>query len=984
MRYCPRCGTVTENETCPKDGTPTMRKVQGARGRLAAGDVIGGRYKIVGELGRGGFGAVFDSVHTTTGHPVAVKILTPAGAEDGQELVRRFFQEASTTSRLSHPNTVRVFDFGQTEEGDLFLAMERLSGESLQTLLMRLAREGLHMMEAQAVEVGASVLRSLGEAHANGLVHRDMKPANIFMHQVSGGEQIVKVLDFGIVKDTDTRMTQAGKALGTPTHMSPEQAMDKPVDARADLYALGVVLYECLTGTLPFLGENPLAIVMQHVTEPVPPLLQRVPAGTVRPALAAVVERALAKRPEDRFQNAVEMRNALQAAMGQMPQTGVYRVPSSLQAGGLQAAAVPVVAPPALHMDEVPAPTPQFNPIAALNPLAPVAHAASTGTPRRPLVPLHTPGQGAQPRSVSGGAVPVPASPLPRSRPVSSGIDPAMSVRNAASGTHSAPRPAPIVPRPAPVAVRAESTPWPVVAPRHADSAHIPRMVVRADDESTKVAPADSAWAPKSRLAPPPQQQTDKAPPQPSKPTVPPSQRTDAVVPTRRDARADPDEPTAYERQAVPDDGAFVIGGGGIGDGPAVARRAPVAGATPARVSLQPAPSLQDRLAAAESAPVRRREERPTDPPRGQHPSTDLAAHDPEPVPWQPPDLQGHAGLSMADGIPGFFGQAAFAPTPLAVTGLDPLAERMMQSLANMGRPVRQAQRPSVSALWLAEDARKVVYADQGGGLHLVDLGQLGDQPVNVLDLGDAIEVGAHDALVAAIAGSPDGRFVASGSVDGVVRAWDPGLGSQVGELALDSGVTSLAVATDGKLLVVGCSDGSVLLVEVPGLVVRRTLRGHRDAVTAVALAGSRRLVVTAAEDGVVRTWDPVGGGARITVRGHDGAVGAVVVTPAGQLVVSGGWDGKLMAWDGRSGERRLDVAAHEDVVAGIALDKNAAAVATAADDRAARVWSLQDGRLMAERRDFRAGVKLVRFTDDHRNEVLCGSWDGTFRKLKY
>jgi WD40 repeat protein len=119
-------------------------------------------------------------------------------------------------------------------------------------------------------------------------------------------------------------------------------------------------------------------------------------------------------------------------------------------------------------------------------------------------------------------------------------------------------------------------------------------------------------------------------------------------------------------------------------------------------------------------------------------------------------------------------------------------------------------------------------------------------------------------------------------------------------------------------------------------------------------------------------------------VRGHDGAVGAVVVTPAGQLVVSGGWDGKLMAWDGRSGERRLDVAAHEDVVAGIALDKNAAAVATAADDRAARVWSLQDGRLMAERRDFRAGVKLVRFTDDHRNEVLCGSWDGTFRKLKY
>lgn len=183
------------------------------------------------------------------------------------------------------------------------------------------------MSEEQVVDTGIAVLRSLGEAHAHGLVHRDMKPANIFLHQMAGGDSIVKVLDFGIVKDTDSGMTQAGQALGTPTHMSPEQAMGKKVDGRADLYALGVVLYECLTGTLPFFGDNPLAIVMQHVTEPVPPIALRAP-GLVRPALAAVVERSLAKEPDDRWQNAVDMRLALQQATGVPSESGMFRMPS--------------------------------------------------------------------------------------------------------------------------------------------------------------------------------------------------------------------------------------------------------------------------------------------------------------------------------------------------------------------------------------------------------------------------------------------------------------------------------------------------------------------------------------------------------------------------------------------------------------------------------------------------------------------------------
>lgn len=129
MRYCPRCGSTSDAAVCPADGTPTVRQVAHGRRRLETGDVIGGRYRVLSELGRGGFGVVFDTVHVTTGHAVAVKVLTPVGGGEGQEMSRRFFQEASTTSRLSHPNTVRVYDFGQTDNGDLYLAMERLTAK---------------------------------------------------------------------------------------------------------------------------------------------------------------------------------------------------------------------------------------------------------------------------------------------------------------------------------------------------------------------------------------------------------------------------------------------------------------------------------------------------------------------------------------------------------------------------------------------------------------------------------------------------------------------------------------------------------------------------------------------------------------------------------------------------------------------------------------------------------------------------------------
>ncbi len=792
LRYCPRCGTHTDAATCESDGTPTVRHGGSGRGQLGAGDVVGGRYRLCGELGRGGFGVVFDAVHTTTGHPVAVKILTPTMGDDGQEMARRFFHEAATTSRLSHPNTVRVYDFGQTDSGDLFLAMERLSGETLLSRLNGLAASEQIMSEQETVETGVAILRSLGEAHALGLVHRDMKPANVFLHQMPGGDSILKVLDFGIVKDSLTSMTQAGKALGTPTHMSPEQAMGKAVDGRADIYALGVVLYECLTGSLPFWGDSPLTVVMKHVTEPVPPIASRVP-GRVRRTLASVVEKAMAKKPHDRWQTALEMRNALQAALNE---PALPPLPPSVRVVG----AVPVE-----DREERLEPTPIIAPVAPLR---------------------HFPG-------LDG--------------PVA-------------------------LPDPAAVPHRVPAADWPPAPEPLPFSADTPL----ADSESF------SAWQVWS--------EEDAAPA--------PHMTSGSVH------EMTPAPPFAIHRPLVP--------------------------------------------------------QQPEQGPR-----------------WEPPAPRV---------IPPSSG--AFEPRPVVVGKPDAMSEHLLQTLQQMTRamPVRPQQATAVSqatAMWLAEDGRRALYGDQNGAVRMVDLAGLGEQPVSLPDMPHQTEVGHHATLIVAVAGSPDGRLAASASVDGVVRVWDPAGGQMLAEAPLQSPVTCMAAASDGKLLVVGCEDGSAWLLEFPQLTVRRTLHGHRDPLTAVAAAGSRRLVATASEQGTIRTWDPVGGGARLTFRGHEGAVGAVAVAHNGQWLASGGWDGQLLLWSARTGELVRKIPAHADVIAGLCIDRDGKVAVTASDDRKARVWNLETGELLAERQDFRAGARFARLLADG-STAVAGSWDGTFRRLSW
>jgi serine/threonine-protein kinase len=239
---------------------------------------------------------------------VAVKILHPSvGAR--ADLVMRFRREAETIAALDHPNIVRIFDF-QTPEGEpAFLVMERLHGEPLGDTIVK---EGQFTAE-RAAFVASQVLSALSAAHAANVVHRDLKPDNVFLINMSGLRDIVKLLDFGVAKlmnaPTDDKLTQTGSVLGTPAYMSPEQARGAGVDHRSDLYAVGCLMYEVLTGGAPFVAENYNALLFE-IQKGVPTPLE-VLRPDLDPALVSVITRAMAKNPSERFQTADAMENAL-------------------------------------------------------------------------------------------------------------------------------------------------------------------------------------------------------------------------------------------------------------------------------------------------------------------------------------------------------------------------------------------------------------------------------------------------------------------------------------------------------------------------------------------------------------------------------------------------------------------------------------------------------------------------------------------------
>ena len=340
MKVCPACrvdyggGEVF----CPVDATRLVTTSQMTVSPLnpddpLLGTVLAGRYVVKRRIGEGGMGLVYEGLHRDIDKPIAIKVLRD-DLSRRPEVVARFRQEAKSASRIGHENIVDISDFGETTRGASYFVMEFLEGEDLANVLGR-------DITVDADRVCAIVLqccRALSATHAKGIVHRDIKPENIFLTKREGIDDFVKIVDFGIAKMSDIetdgapgrKLTKTGMIFGTPEYMSPEQAAGKDLDHRVDVYALGIILYECLAGRVPFEGDTFMGVLTQHLFAELPPISELNPKAEVSRELELVIRKALAKDPDDRYEDTEELAEAIICALdGRLSRATAMTPPSA-------------------------------------------------------------------------------------------------------------------------------------------------------------------------------------------------------------------------------------------------------------------------------------------------------------------------------------------------------------------------------------------------------------------------------------------------------------------------------------------------------------------------------------------------------------------------------------------------------------------------------------------------------------------------------
>jgi serine/threonine-protein kinase len=318
QKICPQCGTEYELDQrfCPKDGSTL--KSQNAAGDLV-GTIIADRYHVLRKLGEGGMGTVYLAEHVKMGRKSAVKVMNPAMVNDA-DAISRFNREAANASKISHPNVAAVYDFGETSEGLIYLAMEFVEGPALTKVI----EESGALPPIRAADIARQTADALAVAHDMGIVHRDLKPDNIMLAKNRDGSDCVKVVDFGIAKAANNeaqKVTRTGLVVGTPEYMSPEQLAGDKLDGRSDIYSLGLVAFAMMTGKLPFPGETVQESMIARLTDEPKRLIEMKPDVNWPPAVQVVMDKALQRDFETRYTSAAEFGRDLYNAVASMPES---------------------------------------------------------------------------------------------------------------------------------------------------------------------------------------------------------------------------------------------------------------------------------------------------------------------------------------------------------------------------------------------------------------------------------------------------------------------------------------------------------------------------------------------------------------------------------------------------------------------------------------------------------------------------------------
>ncbi len=377
-KICPTCGTeYPANERfCPRDGT-ALRSQGG--GTDLVGSIIGERYHVLKKLGEGGMGQVYLAEHVKMGRKSAVKVMNPGMVHDA-DAISRFNREAANASRINHPNVAGIYDFGETSDGLIYLAMEFIEGESLTSLV---EKNGA-LPPARAADIAKQAADGLSVAHDMGIVHRDLKPDNIMIAKNRDGSDCVKVVDFGIAKAAgaeNQKVTKTGLVVGTPEYMSPEQLAGDKLDGRSDVYSLALVAFNMLTGKLPFEGETAQESMIMRLTDEPKSLAMMKPDTSWTPEVQAVMGKALQRRVADRYQKAADFGVALWQAVERMPKKAPAGATQML--GAADGATALMAAPPKTLLDSSPnMPRPEsFAPPPAPAPVYTGAGPAKSKTP---------------------------------------------------------------------------------------------------------------------------------------------------------------------------------------------------------------------------------------------------------------------------------------------------------------------------------------------------------------------------------------------------------------------------------------------------------------------------------------------------------------------------------------------------------------------------------------------------------------------------